>query len=323
MTEDVLLRVIGGDAEPLEVRRVERWRAESEAHDLRYRELAMIWKATGRSGSPAAGVDRPGPSVEVVRARGEALRRRDARMQRMRRWSARVAPWAAAATIAAVGLLLRGGDAPDDGTPGAEFVAGPTEATTVTFPDGSFVRLDAGARVRFAGDGPRREAWVTGRAFFGITEDSARPFEVHTGLGEVAVLGTRFEVREDELGLRVVVVEGRVAVSAPGGRRAELAKGQVAELARNGDFSVRTVDDVYELLDWEGGLLLFQGTALAQVAEEVAAHFGVPVTVQESLRDRSLTAWFEDDPLEEVVESICLLVEARCEVATSGVRIGH
>ena len=144
---------------------------------------------------------------------------------------------------------------------------------------------------------------------------------VHTDLGDTRVLGTRFEVSSRDDDFRVIVVEGRVAVTSTLGQSAEVAKGQVASLSTNGDFSVTTVDDVYALLDWADGMLLFQGTPLAQVAEEVSAHFGVTVSVQDGLSARTLTAWFADESLDEVVESICLLVQAECERDPDGFNI--
>ena len=229
---------------------------------------------------------------------------------------------AAVFATVSLGVWIGRGERVGEELAGTEFVAGSTEATTVALSDGSFVRLDAGSMVRFARDGESREAWLSGRAFFGVASEPERPFVVHTDSGDTRVLGTRFEVssRDDEL--RVIVVEGLVSVTSTRGRSTEVSKGQVASLAANGDFSVTTVDDVYALLDWEGGMLLFQGTPLAQVAEEVAAHFDVPVTVVDGLSSRTLTAWFGDDSLDEVVESICLLVQAECEVDMDGVNIG-
>ena len=68
---------------------------------------------------------------------------------------------------------------------------------------------------------------------------------------------------------------------------------------------------------------MFQGTPLTQVAEEVGAHFGLAVVVGDDLASRTLTAWFGDDELAEVVESICVLVRAECETNADGVRIGR
>ena len=189
--------------------------------------------------------------------------------------------------------------------------------------DGSFIRLAPGSRLRFAEHVDLREAWLSGRGFFAVQSDAERPFVIHTDLGEARVLGTRFEVASDNVELRVLVVEGRVAVTAESGRAAEVSRGQVAHVGTNGDFSVETVESVYDLLDWPGGILLFQGTPLPRVLEEVADHFGVDIDLNDpALTTRTVTAWFGDETLDEVVESICLLVQAECDIDASGVSIG-
>ena len=318
------MRVLSGDAEPIEERRLAAWRAETPQNDQLFQDLSAIWPVSGIPSTHDERLSSP-PTLETIVRRGDALRRQDERRRFARAFSRPgIWPFAAAAAIATVslGIWIGRGESPGGELAGTEFVARSTEATTVALADGSFVRLDPGSTVRFSTDGEKREAWLSGRAFFGVASDPDRPFVVRTDLGETTVLGTRFEVRSREDELRVIVVEGRVALISTHGRSTELTKGQVARLETDGDFSVATVRDVYDLLDWDGGVLVFQGTSLAQVAEEVAAHFGVTVTVQDGLSARSLTAWFADDSLQEVVESICLLVGAECEIDADGVRIG-
>ena len=189
--------------------------------------------------------------------------------------------------------------------------------------DGSFIRLAVGSRVRFVERDGLREAWLSGRGFFAVESDPERPFLVHTDLGEARVLGTRFEMTSEAAELKVLVLEGRVAVTATSGRAVEVSRGQVARLGTNGDFSVETVENLYDLLDWPGGVLLFQSTPLPWVLEEVSAHFGVTIALDDpALTTRTLTAWFGDETLDEVVESICLLVQAECDIDAGGVSIG-
>lgn len=192
---------------------------------------------------------------------------------------------------------------------------------TVALADGTVVRLAAGSTLRFAADAERREAWLTGRAFFGVRHEAERPFVVHTDLGQTRVLGTRFEVRHSDDELRVVVVEGRVSVSGSSGRSTDVNPGQVVRLGANGDFSL-TTEDVQALLDWEQGLLVFQATPLSTVADELDRHFGVGVDLRADLAERRITAWFDDEPLEEVVSSICLVVGVPCTVDRDSVFVG-
>ncbi len=121
----------------------------------------------------------------------------------------------------------------------------------------------------------------------------------------------------------MLVVEGRVAVTATSGRAADVARGQVARLGSNGDFSVETVESVHDLMDWAEGILIFQSTPLPQVLGEVSAHFGVTVGLEDpALTLRTVTAWFGDETLDAVIEAICLLVQAECDIDAGGVSVG-
>ncbi len=325
--DEIIIRVLNGKAEPIEELRLANWRGESSRNEQYFREVSAIWQWSGTA-SPANDSQSvpPPPSLEAIVSQGEALRRQDVRLRFARGIGRKeIRPWAAAAVIAAVSLgvwIGRLGPGADE-VMGTEYFAGSTEAVTVALADGSFIRLGPGSRVRFVEHAELRETWLSGRGFFGVESDAMRPFLVHTDLGDARVLGTRFEIASGDAELKVIVVEGRVAVTSTNGRAAEVSRGQVARLGTNGDFSVETVENVYDLLDWPGGMLLFQGTPLPQVVEEVAAHFGVAIGLSDpALTRRTVTAWFGDETLDEVVESICLLVQAECDIDAGGVRIG-
>jgi transmembrane sensor len=199
------------------------------------------------------------------------------------------------------------------------------EDLTVTLTDGSFARLASGSRLEeWESEGTRRVS-LEGRAFFAVARDETRPFVVQAGSGEIQVLGTRFEVGPagdaDTEEVRVVVVEGRVAVSNPAGS-VEVPAGSVGWM-RSGEPPVSEAsDDVYSLLDWADGTLVFHGSPLAQVAQEITRHYGRSLSVsEEELGARRITAWFQGDPFEEIAEALCMVAEAVCRIDGSGVQM--
>jgi ferric-dicitrate binding protein FerR (iron transport regulator) len=77
---------------------------------------------------------------------------------------------------------------------------------------------------------------------------------------------------------------------------------------------------VWPLLDWPGGLLVFQDTPFEQALAEIGRHFGREIEIgDEEVGKRRVTAWFEDEPLEEVISVVCLAVGARCRITDGGV----
>jgi len=162
---------------------------------------------------------------------------------------------------------------------------------------------------------------LEGKAFFAVASDPV-PFVVSTDLGEVTVHGTRFEVNTLADTMRVIVVEGRVQVENSMGS-VRVTRGQVVKVTPTSAPQLVDHPDVWSLLDWPGGLLVFQSTPLNEVASELARHFGRSFDVDTALRDRRVTAWFEDETIDEVVDAVCMVVDARCQIADDGVSIAR
>jgi transmembrane sensor len=200
----------------------------------------------------------------------------------------------------------------------AIYASGAGESRTVTLADGSFVRMAPGSRLQDHSTAASRRVELSGRAFFAVSHDPNRPFTVETVAGTVTVLGTRFELAQDRESLRAVVVEGRVSVSNDKGA-VEVTRGSVATVIEGGAPTWEASDDVYSLLDWPGGILVFQSTPLGQVAEEVSRHFGRLLAVTgEELESRRITAWFDGETFDEIAESLCVVSGAECAPSGSG-----
>jgi transmembrane sensor len=226
---------------------------------------------------------------------------------------------ALAASMVAVTVGLRVIGESSGIAPVASYATDMGESRTVTLGDGSFVRLAPESRLQdWSTDASRRVA-LSGRAFFAVAHDADRPFTVETEAGAVRVLGTRFELSQSHEDLRAVVVEGRVAVSNDHGA-VEVTRGSVATVMGGGAPRSEIPDDVYSLLNWPGGVLVFQGTPLGQAAEEVSRHFGRALVVTgERLKARRISAWFDGETFDEIAESLCVVAGAECTLSDSGV----
>ena len=168
----------------------------------------------------------------------------------------------------------------------------------------------------------RREVVLDGRAFFAVTADPV-PFLVRTRFGDVTVHGTRFEAATTEDGLRVVVVEGAVRLEADEGSR-DVGPGQVAYLRPGSPPQLVDHRDPWSTLEWEGGLLIYEATPLSMVVAEMGRHFGRRVLLtDETLGELRITAWFEDETIEEVASAICVVAGVPCEVSDDQVAIGR
>lgn len=146
--------------------------------------------------------------------------------------------------------------------------------TPLTLPDGSRVRLNTATRLRTVITPTLRSVWLDeGEAYFEITHDPKRPFEVIAGSQRVRVLGTTFSVRREPNGLRVSVLEGRVQLDRDrGNRRILLTRGDVA-LANDQHVVIgkRSARQLLDELGWLEGKLIFEQARLADVAFDSSA----------------------------------------------------
>jgi ferric-dicitrate binding protein FerR (iron transport regulator) len=73
------------------------------------------------------------------------------------------------------------------------------------------------------------------------------------------------------------------------------------------------VPDVAELIDWTGVLLAFQATPLSDVLQEIRRAYQVRITLRDStLLGETVTAWFQNQGLDEVMKVVCGVLNADC-----------
>lgn len=169
--------------------------------------------------------------------------------------------------------------------------APPGEVRSDVLPDGSRVELNSGTTLRY----PQwwrvgllrgwmgRSVQLDGEAFFAVT-DTGPPFRVETANAEVRVLGTRFNVQartpHGQPETRIVVAEGRVALSASG-QTTRLDSAQTATVRGNAPPSSSTPVHPDRALAWRRGGFAFTGASIETISAEVERRFNVPITVQD------------------------------------------
>ncbi|MFJ4049629.1 FecR family protein [Pseudomonas hunanensis] len=143
----------------------------------------------------------------------------------------------------------------------------------VTLADQSQVTLDAGSAIAvdFA-QGERRVRLLHGAAFFEVTH-TGEPFLVEAAGGEVRVLGTQFEVREQGEGAQVTVRSGRVGVSPEQGTVARELTANQQVTYRAGRVGDTLAVDSDNRLAWRQGWLNYYQVPLAQVIEDLGRYY--------------------------------------------------
>lgn len=312
--EDLILRSLTGEVTVAEKKLLVRWRNESSENERVYQEFAHAWHALPlhTSQDPVSAVP---PLGEIVRA-GNERRRKAIPLRGLPHRSSSFRTRSLIAAAAATVALLFGIKVLQLGPPDVIHATRANEIRTVQLADGSIVRLGPESSLG-VWSGRSRRAEFSGVGFFAISTDSTSPFIVTTDAGTAEVLGTRFELRAQNDSLRLIIVEGTVVLAAAG-NRVEVARGEMASIDCDGAPTVPLAVDVWSELDWGNGLLVFRDTRLADVADELERFFGVAISIQDStLSARAVTAWFGDEPFEQVAETICQTVGAECLLGDS------
>lgn len=180
------------------------------------------------------------------------------------------------------------------------------EAKEVFLPDSTQVTLAGCSEIRYdrkAYGKERRVVKMKGKAFFQVKREPTRPFSVYTSQTVVTVLGTSFQIEEDEILTEVYVAAGKVRFAAADGREeAILTPGMSAGYsAQSKQIAVSKEEDENKLA-WKTGRLQFQNTPLEKVIEDLNAYYQVQIRSKApAAPGLKLTATFDRLPLGEVL----------------------
>ena len=287
----------------------ERWRAADVENARQFENLQDIIGALHASHS------RP-----MMRALREAALKK----KRRKRFLLGGISAAAAVALVAVGLSLQqpvsqstSAAATSPVIPVSVYETAVGERKSFTLDDGSVITLNTRSRVETRFSRSSRDlTLVAGQANFRVAHEASRPFVVVAGDRQVTALGTVFDVRLEGDDVRVVVVQGHVAVQRrPQGRlidavlneRRELAPGQSYSTRGEHLFqpvSVRTVD-VNETVLWEEGRVAFNDVPLTEAVAEMNRYSaGVLVVADPSMRKLRISGVFRTDQSQAFVNAV-------------------
>lgn len=267
-----------------------RWLLADPAHRDAYADAQELWRLSAAPAARLAQEERAGLQQYL-----DAM----AATPRRRRWSRMAGPLAAAACLV-LALGTAGGWHPGNWLQDLQADYSSTgRVRQVSLADQSQVVLDADSAIAVDfSQGARRVRLLRGAAYFQVTH-TGEPFLVEAAGGEVRVLGTQFEVREQGAGAQVTVRSGRVAVTPAQGRAArELTANQQLVYAEGRPGETLSVDSETRLA-WRQGWLNYYQVPLAQVVEDLGRYYpGRILLLDEQLAQRKVSGSFPvQDPL--------------------------
>lgn len=259
------------------------WLQASPENVAEYLELADLWQDLGTfdSGADIQKILAQASDADNIVAMAPSVHTASPITQR----SVKMHGWLAAAActlIVAVGavILMQPQDDPISTTVG--------EQRSISLADGSIITLNTRTTIRHVFDeSARRVELVDGEALFDVARDETWPFIVSVGESEVRVLGTSFNIyKKSDLEATVTVLEGRVAVRAPGLIKGEQAAVAIGDEQSSGPAEVELTDGqqihikpkepvapvkkvpLERATEWTTRRITFENTALVDVLAE-------------------------------------------------------
>lgn len=291
MTEERLAAYLRGELEAAEAAEIEAWYDASPANRKMLGEVYYILYLNDRL--------RASEEVDVERSLRALKSRMHPHRGIVRRWV-----WRSAAAAAAV-LLVAGAAVKTVSL--AERLERPVvvytdlgERSQVELPDGTKVWLNSSSRVEYRTPlfSRERRVTMTGEAYFEVEHDPASPFIVSSGGLDVKVLGTKFNIRNDNARhcVTTVLLEGAVAASVSGSEdySVRLRPSQMLVFdTRTKYMQLHNCEAAGNSIDWIEGHFRFEQNTFEEIVAELERYYNVKVRfMDDSLRKERFSGDF-------------------------------
>lgn len=320
--EEVLVAFLKGELDAAQAAAVEAWYDRSAANRRMLGQVYYILYVSDRI-NDAAGID-------VERSLRQFKRRMHAgRRISLRRSAVRIA---AAAVIAAV--LLAGGLTT---VLLSKRLAQPVTVVTqlgersqVVLPDGTKVWLNSSSSVEYVAPffSRQRRVKMEGEAYFEVEHDRRALFVVSTNGLDIEVLGTRFNIRNDDNEHRVttVLLEGAVKAYASGREQASVRLHPAQQLVfdtRTHAMRLTDCPSAERSINWIDGRFCFEHDTFGEIVAELKRYYNVDIRFMDNrLRDMRFSGNFRvEDGIYHIMSVLQLTYKFNYRIAGNDIEL--
>lgn len=320
--EEVLVAFLKGELDAAQAAAVEAWYDRSAANRRMLGQVYYILYVSDHI-NDAAGID-------VERSLRQFKRRMHAgRRISLRRSAVRIA---AAAVIAAV--LLAGGLTT---VLLSKRLAQPVTVVTqlgersqVVLPDGTKVWLNSSSSVEYVAPffSRQRRVKMEGEAYFEVEHDRRAPFVVSTNGLDIEVLGTRFNIRNDDNEHRVttVLLEGAVKAYASGREQASVRLHPAQQLVfdtRTHAMRLTDCPSAERSINWIDGRFCFEHDTFGEIVAELKRYYNVDIRFMDNrLRDMRFSGNFRvEDGIYHIMSVLQLTYKFNYRIAGNDIEL--
>lgn len=329
MDENIIIRVIRGEATESENRAVLEWIKQSDENLKQFSDLKMMWAI---SSAP----DEEASEKQLLEFKSTTINRRWANISNRRFWFG----FASAASVAMVILFagLFSGKLGVDNS--AKILNSNMEGLRavnqmymytdkgvkgkVVLPDGSTVWLNSDSKLvypdNFTGD--LREVEISGEAYFEVKKDSTKPMLVKTSKGfTIRVTGTTFSIKsyENDLVSKAILYNGSIElITNSRGDKEEvvldLKPNDCATIAVDGTTKITRIEKTTDIA-WLKGEIIFEDTPMVEVLKVIERWYGKKFEVKDSsFYNYKLNASFKSESLVQILDIINLCTSVKYRI---------
>ncbi len=315
----LLQKKLSGSLSSTEQSDLDGWLAQSPDNQLIAMYVEQVWQASGNFSQPVE-VDEDADFAKLERriAAAAVSASPSAKVVAMRPKRNWLAIAAAVTLLLAAPLVLRKFMAGEPAQ--AELATTSTAAAApIELADGSKVWVNKNSSFRYftANEGKERRVVLSGEAFFEVAKDADRPFVVQTALGEVTVLGTSFNVKDDpkDQTLQVNVSTGKVRLQPTGAEQhLLLVANETGIFDQTKNSLVKSGGAANNAAAWHTQRLVFENASFEEALRQLSALHGVSLTADnEQVKRCTLTVTFDRKPLNEALETLATMFGATVE----------
>ena len=178
--------------------------------------------------------------------------------------------------------------------------------------DGTVIYINSDSRIRYPKKftGNKREVYLDGEAYFEVNHDPKTPFIVHTGILDIKVLGTSFNINTYYEKITVTLKSGKVYIQ---NTNPILNKPNLGMLNPNQQFVYDKTDnsilvkevDVDPYIAWTKKQLIFREEPISLVVKKLEKWYDVEFTFKNNnIKNCIFTGVYENESLQLVLESL-------------------
>ena len=204
------------------------------------------------------------------------------------------------------------------------------ERSQVVLPDGTKVWLNSASSVEYVAPFFSRERRVKmdGEAYFEVQHDAQAPFVVSTNGLDIKVLGTRFNIRNDDSDHRIttVLLEGAVKAYASGDEKAAVRLRPSQQLVfdtRTGAMRLTDEPSADRSINWIDGRFCFEHDTFAEIVAELKRYYNVDIRfMDEALRSERFSGDFRvEDGIYHIMSVLQLTYKFNYRIAGNDIEL--